>query len=36
MKINPLTFFTKDGKEIIIRQAEEAYALKLIDLKKAI
>lgn len=34
MKIKPLTHFTKDGKEIIIRQAEEGDAAKLIALKK--
>lgn len=34
MKIKPLTHFTKDGKEIIIRQAQESDAAKLIALKK--
>lgn len=35
MKVLPLTHFTKEGKEIIIRQAEEADALQLIALKKS-
>lgn len=35
MKIKPLTHFTKDGKEIIIRQADEDDALNLIELKKS-
>ncbi len=33
MKIKPATYFTKDGKEIIIRQAEENDAVNLLALK---
>lgn len=33
MKVKPITHFTADGKEIIIRQADENDALSLIDLK---
>jgi len=35
MKTNPLIRFTKDGKEIIIREANEDDALNLIELKKS-
>src|SRR5688572_1619512 len=35
MKIQPVTHFTKDGKEVIIREATEDDALKLIELKKS-
>jgi ribosomal protein S18 acetylase RimI-like enzyme len=35
MKIKPVTHFTKDGKEIIIREANEEDALDLIELKKS-
>jgi RimJ/RimL family protein N-acetyltransferase len=35
MKIRPITHFTKDGKEIIIREAREDDALDLIELKKS-
>lgn len=34
MKTQPVTHFTQDGKEIIIREATEDDALKLIELKK--
>lgn len=34
MKIQPVTHFTKDGKEIIIREATEDDAKSLIELKK--
>ena len=35
MKIQPVTYFTKDGKEVIIREATEDDALSLIELKKS-
>jgi ribosomal protein S18 acetylase RimI-like enzyme len=35
MKIQPVTHFTKDGKEVIIREANEDDALNLIELKKS-
>lgn len=35
MKMNSVTRFTKDGKEIIIREADENDALQLIELKKS-
>ncbi|PZR21881.1 MAG: GNAT family N-acetyltransferase [Flavobacterium psychrophilum] len=35
MKIQPVTHFTKDGKEIIIREAGENDAAGLIELKKS-
>jgi len=35
MKMHPVTHFTKDGKEIIIREANEDDALNLIELKKS-
>jgi ribosomal protein S18 acetylase RimI-like enzyme len=35
MKIKPSTHFTKDSKEIIIRQANEEDALNLLELKKS-
>lgn len=35
MKVKPITHFTADGKEIIIRQVDENDALNLIDLKKS-
>jgi ribosomal protein S18 acetylase RimI-like enzyme len=35
MKIQPVTHFTKDGKEVIIREATEDDALGLIELKKS-
>ncbi len=34
MKVKPITHFTGDGKEIIIREATEEDALDLIELKK--
>jgi hypothetical protein len=35
MKTHPVTHFTKDGKEVIIRQATEDDAPGLIALKKS-
>lgn len=35
MKMHPVTHFTKDGKEVVIREATEDDALALIELKKS-
>lgn len=35
MKIQPVTHFTKDGKEVIVREANEDDAMGLIELKKS-
>lgn len=35
MKTQPITHFTKDGKEVIIREATEDDAFNLIELKKS-